>query len=1322
MTIAVVTEKPAVARDIAHVLGAAMPAPGCLLGNGYVVTWAIGHLVVLAEPGELDPRWRAWRLERLPMVPREWTLVAAEATAEQFGHVRRILSDPEVTSVVCATDAGREGELIFRNIYEATGCDKTVKRLWISSLTSDAIARGFRDLRPSTQYDALARAARARSRADWLVGMNLSRAYSLVHGDRYSVGRVQTPTLAMLVEREREIRAFVPEDYVEVVATFRPPSQAVAQSASADEPATYPGTWFSGDKRRLAKGGDEAARVVERALGGVASIESVTRETRSVPPPTLYDLTELQRHANRLFGMSAARTLDAAQRLYEQRKLLSYPRTDSRHLSKAVAATLPDIVAAVAEPYAALAAAGSGTRPLGPRFVDDARVTDHHAIVPTATRPGPQLTEDERRIYDLVCRRLLSAWHDDHVYAVTKVVTRVESTEADRFASSGTSVEKVGWRILDPGKKRADAIVLPGGLREGDPMDVIDVKAVGKQTRPPPRFTDATLLTAMESAGRSLPEKELADAMRAHGIGTPATRAAILEVLIEREYVVRDGTSLRPTDKGIALVELVHPDVKTPAMTGQWEARLAEIERGPGDFEAFMTGIVEYVTGVVAAVGARADERGSLDAPPPSADVPPPPSDSPPASVRAPPATRDLESLLHERFGFTSFRPFQEEVCRATTAGRDVLLVMPTGAGKSLCYQLPGLARGGTTLVVSPLIALMEDQVVKLCRIGLTAARIHSGREREASRAACRAYLDGKLDYLFIAPERLKVPGFPEMLARRRPTLIAIDEAHCISQWGHDFRPDYRMLGERLPLLRPAPVIALTATATPAVQDDIVSQLRLEYAARFIHGFRRTNLAVEVVETNPGDRADAVCALLSDPARVPAIVYAPTRREAESLARRLGEDGSAAPYHAGMPAAERAETQRAFLAGDIPIVVATIAFGMGIDKPDVRTVIHTALPATLEGFYQEIGRAGRDGAPSRAILFHSFVDAKMLEHFHGRDYPDTKVLEQIYRKLTARPIDRDALRSGVAVDPAVFDKALEKLWLHGGADIAPDETVRRGAPDFAKSYEKQSAYRLDQIARMRRFAEKSACRTLQLVQHFGDERDEGTPCGQCDVCAPDKCIAQVHREPSVLEKQVASRIVAALAKRDGATVGKLHRELFPAGDVDRRTVEHVLGGLVRARTVSLVDDSFEKEGTVVAFQRVYLAVEGGDAARSGEALAFRMPMAGSSSTSLRERKRERGKGRRTPDTSRRPAKGQPSAKSPASADALFQALRAWRLAEAKRTGLPAFRILTDRTLLAIAAETPGDENALLRVHGIGPALAKRYGSAVLGIVARYPAR
>src|SRR5882762_4053461 len=452
-TVAVLAEKPSVARDIASVLGATSRGDGYLHGNGYVVTWAVGHLAALAQPHEIDPEWRHWRRGLLPMLPKDWPLIVYDKTKEQFEIVRKILVSPRVSRVVCATDAGREGELIFRYIYDAAQCGKSVSRLWISSLTPDAIRKGFDTLRPGSAYDALADAARGRSRADWLVGMNLSRAYSLAYGEVLSVGRVQTPTLAMLVERELAIRSFVAEDYLEILATFRPTGGA--------KESTYQGTWFrkqpedASDREslqqamRLPADGQEANRIVERARSGSASIESIQSETQRMAPPLLYDLTELQRHANRLFGFSAQKTLDIAQALYERHKLISYPRTDSRHLSQDVAGTLPRIVKAIEGPYREHLAAGTGERPLGRRFIDDSKVTDHHAIIPTLVSPE-KISAEERQIYDLICRRLLSAWQADHIWLVTTVITVVKHGGIlDRYHTSGSVVQQVGWKALD---------------------------------------------------------------------------------------------------------------------------------------------------------------------------------------------------------------------------------------------------------------------------------------------------------------------------------------------------------------------------------------------------------------------------------------------------------------------------------------------------------------------------------------------------------------------------------------------------------------------------------------------------------------------------------------------------------------------------------------------------------------------------------------------------------------------------------------------------------------------------------------------------------
>ena len=1315
MTIAVLAEKPSVARDIARVLGARQRGEGYLHGNGYVVTWAIGHLVTLAEPHEINPDWKRWRRDGLPMLPKSWPLIVSDNTRDQFGVVRKIINAPSVDQIVCATDAGREGELIFRYIYEAAQCRKPVKRLWISSLTPEAIREGFNNLRDGCDYDPLADAARGRSQADWLVGMNLSRACTLAFGnalgETLSVGRVQTPTLAMVVERDLAIRAFTPEDYLEVVATFAPlaADRGPESGVLPEEGDRYQGVWFRGDKpgakaRRLPPDGGEAQRIIERTLSGQAQIESKRAETRRLPPPLLYDLTELQRHANRLYGFSAEKTLSLAQQLYEQRKLISYPRTDSRHLSRDVAATLGKVVTAIQGPYQDGLAPGTGETPLGARFVNDAKVTDHHAIIPTPVA-AHGLGADEEKIYDLICRRLLAAWHDHYVYSVTTVITAVVSPAlaeggepvVDRYHSTGTVVEQMGWKVLEVGAARASTgkdkaadkpdageedQPLPPGLAEGQRQQVLDARAVARRTRPPPHFTEAALLTAMETAGKTLDDRELSEAMKETGLGTPATRAEIIETLLRRGYLTRRGKALEATDRGIQLIQAVQPQVKSPAMTGQWEARLKGIQRGEGDLPGFMAEIEAYVREAVAKTfGADLQVKaGRVGAAHPTADG-------------------QLGELLRTVFQLPSFRPYQEVVCQAVVAGNNVLLVMPTGAGKSLCYQLPGLARGGTTLVISPLIALMEDQVAKLRAQGLRAERIHSGRDRLTSRQVCTQYLQGELDFLFIAPERLSVSGFPELLAKRRPTLIAVDEAHCISHWGHDFRPDYRLLGRRLPLLMPAPVIALTATATPLVQNDIVQQLGMATVARHVHGFRRTNIAVEVVEMKPAERHEAVRQALADPDRRPAIVYAPTRKEAELLGAELKADFSAAAYHAGMLAADRDRVQGAFQAGRLAVIVATIAFGMGVDKPDIRTVIHTALPGSLEGYYQEIGRAGRDGQPARAILLYSYGDRRTHEFFHDRDYPPLPVLEQIYAALNADRQPREMLREWLRLDPQSFEMALEKLWIHGGAQLDPDDNVTRGEDGWRGLYREQSEHKLIQLEEITRFAQAHDCRMLHLVRHFGDQEDSGESCGVCDACAPQDCVARCFRRPAETEMRMMLEILDALRQRQGLTTGQLHRQV--GGDeVGRRSFEEVMGGLAQAGLVRLQEDAFEKNGQVIAFWRAYLTEAGhhGGAEAIARVRLSAVPGAKKSQSVPANRR-----------------KAEVSAQT-APPEGLVAALKAWRLSEARRRKVPAFQILSDRVLLAVAAAQPGDEAALLAVSGIGPTLAQRYGKPILAII------
>ncbi len=702
----------------------------------------------------------------------------------------------------------------------------------------------------------------------------------------------------------------------------------------------------------------------------------------------------------------------------------------------------------------------------------------------------------------------------------------------------------------------------------------------------------------------------------------------------------------------------------------------------------------------------------------------------------------DLAGLLRSVFGFASFRANQREVCEAAMAGRDLLLVMPTGAGKSLCYQLPAVARGGTALVVSPLIALMEDQAAKLGALGLRVARIHSGLERTVARQACADYLNGALQFLFIAPERLRVPGFPEMLAKRRLALVAIDEAHCISQWGHDFRPDYRMLGQHLPALRgegePVPVLAMTATATPGVQADIVAQLGMVKPALFIHGFRRDNLAIEVVELPVPERARVIANLLAAPQRRPAIVYATSRKQAERLAEELSRSLSgsgagrkagriaAAAYHAGLDAETREQVQTAFQAGELEVVVATIAFGMGIDKADIRTVIHAGLPATLEGYYQEIGRAGRDGALSRTFLMHSYADQRTHDFFLNRDYPPTEHLAQVFRALGEEPLAVEELRAASRLSEEEFDKALEKLEIHGGARRDFGGSPRRvtaGAAGWKKTYAVQAQYRAEQFARVLRYTELNECRMSALVRHFGDVEDAKQSCGVCDVCDAEGAVLRLFRRATERECALARRIVEDLRGVDYKATGTLQRNLDLVGRISRDEYEALLGAMLQAGLIEIEEAEFEKDGELIRFRKARLTEAGLETPRGAriellisdgivEEFGGRGAAPAPAKKASVARKTEAGKraGGKT-------AAAAEPVRLTAESEALAGRIREWRAAEAKRLRVPAYVVLHDRTIAALAAARPRNPKELLGIDGIGEAKVERFGEEILRLCA-----
>jgi RecQ family ATP-dependent DNA helicase len=686
----------------------------------------------------------------------------------------------------------------------------------------------------------------------------------------------------------------------------------------------------------------------------------------------------------------------------------------------------------------------------------------------------------------------------------------------------------------------------------------------------------------------------------------------------------------------------------------------------------------------------------------------------------------ELPGLLQSVFGFSRFRANQLEVCEAAMAGSDLLLVMPTGAGKSLCYQLPAIARGGTALVISPLIALMDDQAAKLTALGLRVARIHSGLDRSASRQACVDYLAGTLQFLFIAPERLRVPGFPEMLAKRQLALIAIDEAHCISQWGHDFRPDYRMLGQYLPALRgeggAVPVLAMTATATPSVQADITAQLGMLNPSLFIHGFRRENLAIEVVELPVPERPGVIAKLLAAPERRPAIVYATSRKQAENLAEVLSQSPSAgsgngrtgriaaAAYHAGLDAETRERVQTAFQAGKLEVVVATIAFGMGIDKADIRTVIHAGLPATLEGYYQEIGRAGRDGAMSRTFLMHSYADQRTHDFFLNRDYPPAENLVKVFRLLGEEPRSVEELREGSQLSEEEFDKALEKLEIHGGARMDFSGNVTVGGTGWKKTYSVQAQYRAEQFAKVLRYTELNECRMSALVRHFGDVEDAKQACRVCDICDAAGAVLRQFRRGTPAELELAQRILEELRGVDYKAAGTLQKGLDLVGRISRDEYDGLLGAMVQAGLIEIEDAEFEKDGQVLRYRKVRLTDEGKQT-RPG----------GISSLLINDGIVEEFAGRGVAPPRERKAKTSAKTVEPvrltAEGEQLAGRIREWRAGEAKRLKVPAYVVMHDRTLSAVAHARPRNPKELLGIDGMGPAKVERFGEEILRLCA-----
>jgi len=585
--IVVLAEKPSVARDIAAVLGANQKKDGYIEGNGYQITYAFGHLVTIAEPEDMNPSWAApWKMEQLPMIPTEWKYRVAERAHQQFNCIKTLFLHRKTTGIICATDAGREGQHIFDLIYQLTGSTKPVQRLWISSLTPEAIREGFRHLKPASAFANLSAAAAWRARADWLVGLSATRAYTLINGHTCTVGRVQTPTLALIVNRQAEIESFKSTPFYEIHVVFEP-GFAAKYITPGDDPRT-----------RLED--RAAAQVILDHISPLpnGAVFSVTTTEKTTKAPPLFDLLTLQKEANKRFGYTAQETLDFAQSLYEEYKVLSYPRTESRHLSHDMLPELPNIIRALPKQWpveATLTALADGLK-LSKTYVDDTKLTDHHAIIPTHKPAPADLPTKQRNIYELAAAHFLSIFLPAEVRDETIATIKLGQHS---FRAYGSTIKEPGWTVLNSqsapdDEKDDDTQALPT-LSESQSVTKRSAQLKEGKTTPPKAYDDASLLTAMKNAGQEMKDEDLAAYMKQSGLGTPATRAAIIEKLIAIGYIERKKRALLPTAKGRALINQVHPTLKDVALTASWEQQLTNIQDGTTPGDSFATAIVQFL-------------------------------------------------------------------------------------------------------------------------------------------------------------------------------------------------------------------------------------------------------------------------------------------------------------------------------------------------------------------------------------------------------------------------------------------------------------------------------------------------------------------------------------------------------------------------------------------------------------------------------------------------------------------------------------------------------------------------------------------------------
>ncbi len=1187
MKILVVAEKPSVAEHIAQVLGVSEAKPGYFSSDKYLISWALGHLVGLCEPGEIEPAWKPWQLSQLPMIPRRWPLKILPKKKSQYMVLQKLLDRNDLEYIVCATDAGREGELIFRYIYQHSRCQAPAQRLWLNTLTPAAVKQGFDSLSPSARFDDLANSARARAQADWLVGMNFSRAVSLLFGEEASVGRVQTPTLGLIVTREQEIRRFEPEEYFELWADF-----------SLDSGPSLRGCWQGSDptsKQRLSQE-DEAAAIRARCLQGELSWRDFQSEKKLSLPPLLLDLNELSRQACLEYGLTAAQTLDIAQKLYEKCRLISYPRTDSRYLSSALKPSLSALAQHVARQLDLDPEHERYRQPIAQRYVNDDKVSDHHAIIPTLEYPGA-LSEAERQVYQLICNSFIRLFWSAYRYQTGEALVEVLSPQhADYFQVEWVQTLDPGWTrlVAAPRNELGPQIVTksPGGSEK---LALDTLKVVNKLEEGPQPYDDASLLEAMQKAGSLESEGETIEV----GLGTSATRAQTIEALLSRGYLRREGLHLRAQTKGERLLASLPHSLADVELTCSWERKLKVIEEGNYSPVVFMREVRRFCEELLLELLAPPRYQGQPQEPVYSElPLPPdPPTDPQTLSLD------DLDWVCHDLLAVEEVGEDVRRSVRLLWEGEDCIYQGFDSFRAFTAYCAAGLLQAEITVIICPDASLCETRTQYLRRLGHRAERLHSGRDEVFSQEVCRRYEEGRLDFLFLTPDQLQRPGMIERLQQVHPGLLAVESAEKLSTWSHHFQPDYLALSKLLDALRPAPILLVYGPCDRGVLEDVAEELELAEPQRIQMPLQGEGLALEWVPAEGHQRERAVHELALQSDNLPMVIYLAHEQMAERIHAALNYSSRVCRATSQQSIYQQQDAIEAYNRGQASILLTNLGRLPGLKAERTTTVLHTALPPSLPLYLQQIlSVGGNAGGELRCLALHCPADHHRFEFWLQQINPEVSLLEDVIMQCESGTSTRQGLAELCGLDARTFSAVLEIL-LASRALLEREGKLhqgREGWQTIAKSFrEHQEKLRRDVLS----FFEAHRCRYQSLAQALELAPSEET-CGLCDICDPDGCKLQVWRRPDAEEFKVLEQLRDSLEYQEAPSIAQIFRTLQCEELSTRDALQPYIRAMVNAGLAEVWIDSLEKKGFTQNYQRMQLTPEG---RRPGCLKQVRMP-------------------------------------------------------------------------------------------------------------------